>query len=118
MLYRCLSVELKPHGILVGSVRPGIIETAMQVEIRSASKQNMPDVDQFHKLKANEYQQVTEEGVPVAAHKPPLDGLDTVENVALFTKFLLTETTGSEFIAEEWDIRNEEHHNRWVPPAV
>ena len=35
MMYRCLSVELSHIGILVGSVRPGVVDTPMQDSVRA-----------------------------------------------------------------------------------
>lgn len=110
MLYRCLDKELRPKGILTGSVKPGIVETEMQQTIRRAKTEDMEDVGHFQKLKDNMYA-----GEDAArAHKPPADGLDTVENVAHFVEFLLLHTSDDEFGAEEWSIRDERHHARWI----
>ena len=108
MVYQCLRGELKEHGILVGSVKPGIVESGMQETIRKATEKDMPMVQAFRDFKTNEFV-----GDKATAHAPPADGLDTAENVAHFVHFLLTEAADEEFAAEEWDIRDSAHHPRW-----
>ena len=50
---RCLALDeaLKPHGAKVCSLAPGVIDTAMQVQLRSADAANFPDAPQFAQLK-------------------------------------------------------------------
>jgi NAD(P)-dependent dehydrogenase (short-subunit alcohol dehydrogenase family) len=108
MMYKCLRDELKEHDILVGSLKPGIVESDMQQLIRQATEKDMAAVDAFRAFKSNEYS-----GDSSTPHAPPPDGLDTAENVAHFVRFLLTETSKNEFGTEEWDIRNALHHPRW-----
>lgn len=47
-----LALEEKEH-LRVHSVAPGVIDTAMQEQIRSSSPEKFPMVDKFHTLKAN-----------------------------------------------------------------
>jgi len=110
MLYRCLEKELGPKGIHVGSVKPGIIETNMQETIRAASQEDMALVDRFKFFKENEYKGAD----ALKPHKPPKDGLDTPENVAFFVNFLLNDVSSEEFTEKEWDIRDEDNHDRWI----
>jgi len=42
---------------------------------------------------------------------PDPERLDTAENVAAFTWWLLTKTTDAEFVSQDWDIREEK---RWI----
>jgi len=110
MMYKCLAKELGKKGILVGSVKPGIVESPMQEEIRKAKTEDMEMADQFREFKANEYSGPD----PDQPHAPPKGGLDTAANAAHFVHFLLTETSAEEFVDKEWDIREEFHHSRWV----
>lgn len=50
---RCLALEeaLLPHGARVCSLAPGVIDTAMQVHLRSADVRQFPDQNAFASLK-------------------------------------------------------------------
>ncbi len=50
---RCLALEeaLKPHGAKVCSLAPGVIDTDMQVQLRSASQADFPDIANFISMK-------------------------------------------------------------------
>lgn len=111
-LYRSMAAELRPEGVLVGSVRPGIVNTPMQVAIRDSDEAAMPDVGFFRGLHA-----AMEPGAGAAGSAPPSGSLDTPENVAAFLSFLLTSSGDDEFCAEEWDIRDASHHHRWTRKA-
>ena len=50
----------------------------------------------------------------IAGGPPPVDGLNSPENVARFFAFLLLETSDDEFGERDWDIRDEAHHGRWA----
>lgn len=54
--YRVLNEELKSQGVLVGSVRPGVVDTEMQREIRSSTADSFPQVQNFINLKAKKDQ--------------------------------------------------------------
>lgn len=41
----------KPNGAKIVSLAPGVIDTAMQVQLRSASPEDFPDLDRFIELK-------------------------------------------------------------------
>lgn len=47
MWTRCLAEEGKRHGISAISIAPGIVDTDMQKEIRSADSQNFPSLSSF-----------------------------------------------------------------------
>lgn len=49
----CVALEeaAKPHGARIVSLAPGVIDTDMQVHLRSAASQDFPDAGNFAKLK-------------------------------------------------------------------
>ncbi|MFP4648205.1 MAG: SDR family oxidoreductase [Halorhodospira sp.] len=94
MVYQIYRDELWGEGVLVGSVRPGVVDTPMQAHIREQSRERFPSVDRFVKLKENDQ-----------LHRP--------ENAADFVLWALQETGDKQFIEQEWDIGNEEHQQRW-----
>ena len=85
-LYHVWNLELKSRDILVGSVRPGVVDTPMQDQVRQASQEIFPSINKFLKLR--------EEGKLLAP-----------ETVARFIGHLLMQTDNETFIAQEWDIR-------------
>ncbi|AVP57613.1 SDR family NAD(P)-dependent oxidoreductase [Pulveribacter suum] len=52
---RCLALDeaAKPHGARVCSLAPGVIDTDMQVQLRSADAADFPDVGNFAQLKSS-----------------------------------------------------------------
>ena len=52
MMYRCLSAELYQQNVLVGSARPGVVDTYMQVEIRdyNGREEDFPMKSKFNTL--------------------------------------------------------------------
>ncbi len=96
MMYRCLSEELSRHDILVGSVRPGVVDTPMQAEIRGfdGNPDHFPMKAKFDTLHAEAI-------------------LERPEDVAAFFHWLLSEVGDEEFCAEEWDFRNCKEDSRW-----
>lgn len=48
-----LDEAVKPHGAKICSLAPGVIDTDMQVQLRSASEAAFPDVGRFASLKSN-----------------------------------------------------------------
>ena len=98
MMYRCLAAELSRHNILVGSVRPGVVDTPMQVQIRTfdGPPENFPAHYRFLCLK---------EG----------GKLESPDNVAMYFHWLLSRISDDEFGIEEWDIRNSNNNDsRWM----
>lgn len=51
MLCRVAHDELAPDGILVGSLRPGVVDTRMQAHIREQPAERFPGVERFVQLK-------------------------------------------------------------------
>jgi NAD(P)-dependent dehydrogenase (short-subunit alcohol dehydrogenase family) len=51
---RCVALEeaLKAYGAKVCSLAPGVIDTDMQVQLRSADAADFPDQDSFARLKS------------------------------------------------------------------
>lgn len=96
MMYRCLSAELSHHGVLVGSVRPGVVDTPMQDEVRGfdGPAEHFPMSHKFHDL-----------------HKS--GKLESPDTVATYFHWLLSEIADDEFGAEEKDIRNSKEDSRW-----
>ena len=50
----CVALEeaAKPHGARIVSLAPGVIDTEMQLQLRSAQSGDFPDVDRFAQLHA------------------------------------------------------------------
>ena len=94
MLYLVWNMELKDRGILVGSVRPGVVETPRQDQGRQARKEIFPALDRFVKLQA--------EGKLL----PP-------QTAAKFIAWVLTHTDDEQFVGQEWDI--DEHGKNFRP---
>lgn len=101
--------------VRVGSFKPGIVDTAMQGEIRNAPTHCMPLVSNFQRFKDN----TRAEEIQVA-RPPPRDALDSPNNVAFFAEWLLLGTTDDEFAnssdPNEYDIRNRELFPKWISP--
>jgi benzil reductase ((S)-benzoin forming) len=53
MIYQVLRDELKDKGILVGSIRPGIVDTPMQDNVRQVPEENFPMRSKFIGFKEN-----------------------------------------------------------------
>ena len=96
MMYRCLALELS-REILVGSMRPGVVDTDMQLPIREFAG---PDGTFPMKAKF------------VDLHKN--GQLERPENVARYCHYLLSSVGGEEFIADEFDIRNDKANENWL----
>ncbi|EJK46403.1 hypothetical protein THAOC_34926 [Thalassiosira oceanica] len=97
MMYRCLALELSRENILVGSLRPGVVDTDMQLPIRefAGPEDTFPMKSKF-----------------ISLHK---DGkLESPKNVAWFCHYLLSSVDEEEFIADEFDIRNEKANEKWL----
>ena len=123
MIGSVLRLELTPMGILVGSARPGVVDTPMQGRLREL---DFPDVDRFKSMKAKRDAVVAagqaEGGAAAAsaapvATPPPAGMLDSAENSAAFLHWLLTATSDTEFSSSAWDSRDAAHHARWTAAA-
>uniref|UniRef100_A0A7S2YFU2 NAD(P)-binding protein n=1 Tax=Entomoneis paludosa TaxID=265537 RepID=A0A7S2YFU2_9STRA len=116
--YKVLEREFRQEGghVVVGSFKPGVVDTSMQGTIRAASQDSMPVVENFRNMKAK-----TEEAKNSAPHKarpPPKGALDSPDNVAFFAEFLLLGTTDEEFAnasdTNEYDIRDSKLYPLWI----
>ena len=101
--------------VVVGSFKPGVVDTSMQRTIREAPADAMPGVSNFQKMK----EKVAEHGTDATKPRPPPPGaLDSPDNVAFFVEFLLLGTTDEEFSnradTNEYDIRNKELFPQWI----
>ncbi|MBN2425778.1 MAG: SDR family NAD(P)-dependent oxidoreductase [Calditrichaceae bacterium] len=85
-IYEVLREELRTKNILIGSVRPGIVDTPMQDKVRSYPETVFPMLKKFEKLK-NDRQ------------------LIAPDQVAEFITCLLLDTPDEEYIGQEWDFR-------------
>ena len=94
MLGQLLKDELAQRNIWFGSVRPGIVDTPMQAEIRALEPENFPMVEQFRQYKAT-------------------GALVTSELVAQYLEWLLLEVSGPQLGEREWDIRYAEWQSAW-----
>lgn len=94
MLGQLLKDELAQRNIWFGSVRPGIVDTPMQAEIRALEPENFPMVEQFQQYKAT-------------------GALVTSELVAQYLEWLLLEVSGPQLGEREWDIRDAEWQSAW-----
>ncbi|MGA0127466.1 MAG: SDR family NAD(P)-dependent oxidoreductase [bacterium] len=94
MLGQLLKDELAQRNIWFGSVRPGIVDTPMQAEIRALEPENFPMVEQFRQHKAT-------------------GALVTSELVAQYLEWLLLEVSGPQLGEREWDIRDAEWQSAW-----
>lgn len=83
MFYQCLNVEFKPTVLLAGSLAPGIVDTDMQLELRTSAQEKLPVREKF--------QQFHEHGQ-----------LAPAEKVAEFIANVLLETTDQVFSEKEW----------------
>ena len=97
MMYRVLAGELSQENILVGSVRPGVVDTPMQDIVRGFNGQSshFPMHKKFIDLHAQ-------------------GKLECPDTVATYIYWMLKEVNDDEFSKEEWDIRlSSKDDTRW-----
>jgi hypothetical protein len=113
-----LEREFRSTGVVVGSFKPGIVDTAMQGIIRSSSTEAMPSVQNFINMKTKA-DNITSNRA--AARPPPQESLDNPDNAAFFAEFLLVGTTDEEYAnasdSNEWDIRSAKNYPLWIAPV-
>lgn len=95
MLQECLKAELAPRGIHVSSAIPSPAHTPMIDAQIAADPALYPD--------ALEYRRLRDAGQLVAPAA-----------VGRFFHWLLTEVPAQDFVAHEWNIRDTQHHARWL----
>lgn len=112
--YKVLHREFGQLGgkVIVGSFKPGVVDTPMQNSIRESPDSAMPAVSNFRSMK----EKVAKEDL--FPRPPPKGALDSPRNVAFFAEWLLTGTTNEEFAnsdaLNEYDIRDESLFHRWI----
>ena len=96
MMYRVLAAELAHDNILVGSVRPGVVDTPMSDFVRGfdGPARHFPMHKKFIDLHAQ-------------------GKLERPHVVATYLHWLLNEIDDDEFSREEWDIRSSTDDARW-----
>lgn len=94
MLNRCWQLEFPARAF--SSVMPGVVDTPMQVQIRS-TENAADDGNYFRQLK---------EG----------NKLISPETVSKFLCWLLLDIEKNKFKAKEWDIYEKSHHSYWLKP--
>ena len=88
MSYKSWKQELLEKGILIGSAKPGIVDTPMQEQIRNLDDNEFPMLEKFRSFK----------------HQNEL--LDPNE-VSRFLTWLLLESETEQFSHEDHDVRDE-----------
>jgi benzil reductase ((S)-benzoin forming) len=94
MLTQCWNAELDARRVLVGSARPGVVDTPMQQTIRDLSPEDFPDVEAFRRMKSD------------GALLPP-------EDVARFLAWMLLDADAERFAGAERDIRDPDIEPLW-----
>ncbi len=85
MLYQVLKEELKQYNIAVGSVRPGVVDTPMQDQVRTASPEDFPAIERFFELKKSGQLLDPQVAAQIIVH-------------------ILFDTSAEKFSEAEWDI--------------
>jgi NAD(P)-dependent dehydrogenase (short-subunit alcohol dehydrogenase family) len=106
--------------VVVGSFKPGVVDTSMQSVIRESPTDKMPLVGNFQAMKEKAVEHAQSGNVNVSKARPPPKGaLDSPENVAFFAEWLLLGTSDEEFShrgdASEYDIRDAKLFSKWIP---
>ena len=93
--------------VCFGSAQPGVVATEMMRGL-------VEDTDDSFAIRS--YFTGLADATPdaIAGGPPPVEGLNSPENVARFFAFLLLETGDDEFGEKDWDIRDAAHHGRWA----
>lgn len=86
MIYQVLKEELGEHNIIIGSLRPGVVDTPMQDEVRDTKKEFFPALQRFIDMKEN-------------------DELIKPEAVANYIYWMLTQVSDEQFSIEEADFK-------------
>lgn len=96
MAYQLWRQELMPKGVSVGSVKPGIVDTAMtDLMVADVWRETFPAVNHLFEMKRK-------------AKMLP------VETVAAFLTWLLCDVEAKTYCEAEWDIYERRHHLHWL----
>ncbi len=92
--------QIESSDIAFASVMPGIIDTAMQANIRASAQMADEKIEFFKQLKN-------------------ADRLLSPDTVATFLCWLLLDISKDAYVSKEWDIYDTSHHSAWLfPPHV
>lgn len=89
------SWRLEYPNLAIGSVRPGIVDTAMMTEIRTSKHMRAKTDEFFQDLKTT-------------------NRLVQPNVVGSFLTWLLLDISSEQFTQDEWDIYNKHHHHHWL----
>lgn len=95
MLYKSLSLELAKDGIVVGSLRPGVVDTPFQEKMRSIPVEVFPAAPKFNAMKKD-------------------NALQSPEKIAKFIEWVLFKTEDAKFSEAEWNIADAWHQQEWL----
>jgi benzil reductase ((S)-benzoin forming) len=95
MMYQVLQQELSQREIMVGSVKPGVVETTMTNNITQSLGPEFSIHAQFTEMKARNHMLS-----PVV--------------VGDFLAWLLLDVSAYEYERNEWDIYDADHHPHWL----
>ena len=93
MVTRCW--QLEEPSLVIASVMPGIVDTAMQATIRHADYMDPEKQEFFCQLKQS-------------------GELLSPETVGAFLAWLLLDVSSKQYVAQEWDIYDTSHHAMWL----
>jgi benzil reductase ((S)-benzoin forming) len=89
------NTEFEDKNISFGSVMPGVVDTAIQQEMRTYDLDRFPAVEIFKGFHSR-------------------NELLRPETVAKFITWLLLNVDNSEFKKNDWDIYDASHHSKWA----
>lgn len=92
---RCLNVELNSRGIYCANLRPGMINTRMQLNLRNADENALPNREYY-----------------ICAENK--NTLIQPEVVAEFIAWVLMKTKDDTFAETLWNIYDTAHHDAWL----
>ena len=96
MIYESFKTETPKEQAIFAMVSPGLVDTAMQADIRQADPKELPAASVLAQL--------------YSEHK-----LLSAETVAKFVSWLLLEVEEDAFSNNSWDIYHQSHQSSWMP---
>jgi benzil reductase ((S)-benzoin forming) len=93
-IYQYLKEELAGTGVFVGSLKPGVVATPMQVALREQAKSHVPELGRFVQLHED-------------------NKLIPASISAQFCVWVLMNTTDVRFSEAEWDVYEASYMNEW-----
>lgn len=90
MLMQQFAIEFEHHRLASASLRPGVVDTPMQAQIRQFDAKQFPEVERFRQMHRN-------------------SELISPRRVAEFARSLLLDTPSETFHNQAWDIRDSHH---------